>query len=275
MNNLLRAAKFAAEKHTEQKRKNVAGTPYINHPIEVAERLANIGGVEDEGLIIAALLHDTIEDTATTAEGIKREFGEQVMKWVLECSDDKSLAKAERKRLQIVNAAGKSEGAKMIKVSDTSCNLHSILEEPPVGWSVGRRLGYFEWAGKVFAGLKGANAKLDEGMEVVLDLGLQKLQAECESLFDEVPVESETRIFQQQVFTIGSMPVRCEYWGWDGIRAKSLVFRSVDVAQLDDNELRQFVNENSKIELGEDCTYSRDKNGFCFVNYDFETDDED
>ncbi len=130
---------------------------------------------------------------------------------------------------------------------------------------------YFEWAGKVFAGLKGVNEKLDEGMELVLDLGLEKLQAECESLFDEVPVEPETRILQQKVFLLDGIPVRYEYWGWEGVYARSLVFKSSEVAHLDDRELRKFINENSKVEIDASCTYSRDKNGFCFVNYDFDT----
>src|SRR5262245_10796875 len=111
MNRLLRAARFAAEKHSGPRRKNAPATTYIHHPIEVAEILANVGGVTDEDILIAALLHDTIEDTDATREEIVREFGEKVAALVSECTDDKSLEKAERKRLQIVNAPHKSPGA--------------------------------------------------------------------------------------------------------------------------------------------------------------------
>jgi guanosine-3',5'-bis(diphosphate) 3'-pyrophosphohydrolase len=68
MMNLLKAIKFAAEKHATQRRKDAAKTPYINHPIEVAEHLARVGKVTDEDTLIAAILHDTIEDTDTTEE---------------------------------------------------------------------------------------------------------------------------------------------------------------------------------------------------------------
>lgn len=74
MNRLLQAMKFAAEKHATQRRKNADATPYINHPIEVAEHLAAIGGISDEDVIIAALLHDTVEDTQTTIEEIEVAF---------------------------------------------------------------------------------------------------------------------------------------------------------------------------------------------------------
>lgn len=116
--------KFASEKHATQIRKNSAGTPYINHPIEVAEHLASVGGVTDEAVLIAALLHDTIEDTETTQDEIRDAFGEEVLGLVMECTDDKELPKMERKRLQIVNAPHKSPGAKMINL-----NVSSPLKE--------------------------------------------------------------------------------------------------------------------------------------------------
>ena len=180
MNKLLKAAQFAAIKHEPQRRKNSAATPYINHPIEVAEYLNRVGGVTDEDVLVAALLHDTIEDTATTPEEIQELFGDNVLSLVLECTDDKSLDKAERKRLQVVNASKKSDQAKQIKISDKTCNLKSMLSDPPQDWPVSRQLQYFQWAEKVYNGLKGVNQALDMEIEMVLRSGFEKLSCAAE-----------------------------------------------------------------------------------------------
>ncbi|MFN9605929.1 MAG: HD domain-containing protein [Planctomycetota bacterium] len=180
MNRILHATKFAAEKHAQQRRKNADATPYINHPIEVAEHLARIGGVSDEDVLIAALLHDTIEDTQTNYQEIADLFGIRVASIVLECTDDKSLEKAERKRLQIVNAPKKSPEAKCVKIADKTCNLSSIISDPPNDWSVQRQREYFGWAERVVAGLLGVNDPLDAYVKEVLARGkaaLEKLAA--------------------------------------------------------------------------------------------------
>jgi guanosine-3',5'-bis(diphosphate) 3'-pyrophosphohydrolase len=175
MKQLLKAAHFAAQKHSRQRRKNVDASPYINHPIEVAEHLSRVGCIDDEEILIAALLHDTIEDTKTTQEEIIAEFGDRVASLVLECTDDKNLEKLERKRLQVVNAGHKSPDAKMIKISDKTCNLRSILSDPPRGWSLNRQKEYFLWAQQVVSGLLGVNQALDDCVQSVLQEGLQKL----------------------------------------------------------------------------------------------------
>jgi guanosine-3',5'-bis(diphosphate) 3'-pyrophosphohydrolase len=173
---LLKALHFAALKHTNQRRKNASKSPYINHPIEVAEHLHRVGGGADETILAAALLHDTIEDTGTTEDELRREFGAEVLALVLECTDDKTLEKAERKRLQIENAPMKSPGAKQIKIADATCNLRSILEDPPEDWSIVRKIEYFHWAEKVVEGLKGTNPRLDQAFDEILEAGLQKLK---------------------------------------------------------------------------------------------------
>ena len=182
MNLLLAAANFAATKHSRQRRKDSEGSPYINHPIEVAEHLARVGGIEDEEVLIAALLHDTIEDTATTADEIRELFGDRVTKIVLECTDDKSLDKPVRKRLQIENAPHKSVEAKCVKIADKTCNLKSILIDPPVNWSVQRQIDYFAWAESVVAGLVGVNAGLDNAVLRVLQEGKALLDNRRENL---------------------------------------------------------------------------------------------
>lgn len=173
MKRLIEAAHFAAKKHRDQRRKNRDASPYINHPLEVTHNLATIGGVDDEEILIAALLHDTIEDTETTREEIAELFGDRVATLVMECTDDKSLPKLERKRLQIVNAPKKSDGAKQIKICDKMANLTSILADPPANWTTQRKREYFEWAKQVVSGLLGVNKALDQVIQRLLAEGLE------------------------------------------------------------------------------------------------------
>lgn len=170
----VKAVRFAAEKHSTQRRKNAAATPYINHPVEVAEVLSDLAGVEDEEVLVAAVLHDTLEDTDARPEELEALFGRKVLGWVLECTDDKSLERAERKRLQVERASGKSEAAKIIKMADKICNLRSVLMDPPADWDLKRCGEYFEWAGRVMAGLKGVNERLDRECDRVLQAGQAK-----------------------------------------------------------------------------------------------------
>src|SRR5437870_13170762 len=111
---LLKAVAFAAEKHRGQRRKDAKASPYINHPIALASLLRE-HGIDDIVVLCAALLHDTIEDTETTAEELRREFGPEITGVVLEVTDDKEILKEERKRLQIVHAKTLSTRAKLVK----------------------------------------------------------------------------------------------------------------------------------------------------------------
>jgi guanosine-3',5'-bis(diphosphate) 3'-pyrophosphohydrolase len=168
---LLEAFRFSAEKHRNQRRKDSERSPYINHPIEVAQLLWEVGGVRDVDVLLAAVLHDTIEDTNTRPEEISGRFGEQVLSFVLEVTDDKSLPKGERKRLQIVNAPHKSYSAKLIKLADKSCNVRNLVTMPPKDWSLERRQEYLLWTEKVVAGLRGTNAALEEYYDHELSSG--------------------------------------------------------------------------------------------------------
>src|SRR5215216_3011423 len=115
---LLKALAFAAHKHRDQRRKDAEASPYINHPIALADVLVNEGGVTDIDVLCAALLHDTVEDTATTHEELVDVFGSRIARVVAEVTDDKNLAKADRKRLQIEHAATLSAEAKLVKLAD-------------------------------------------------------------------------------------------------------------------------------------------------------------
>jgi guanosine-3',5'-bis(diphosphate) 3'-pyrophosphohydrolase len=166
---LVQAVAFAADKHRNQRRKDAEASPCINHPIALANVLANEGGVQDVTVLCAAVLHDTIEDTETTADELRALFGDQVAAVVLEVTDDKSLDKVQRKQLQIEHAAHCSPQAKLVKLADKICNLRDLLASPPADWSAERKQNYFDWAVNVIAGLRGVHP----GLEAVFD-GLQK-----------------------------------------------------------------------------------------------------
>jgi len=159
---LMNAMRFAADKHRNQRRKDKDKTPYINHPIEVVQLLWEVGGVRDVNVLLAAILHDAIEDTDTRPEEISDRFGEEVLSLVLEVTDDKNLPKQRRKRLQIEHAPHISFGAKLIKLSDKSCNIRNLITMPPKNWTLKRLQEYLLWAEKVVAGLRGTNAPLEE-----------------------------------------------------------------------------------------------------------------
>ncbi len=142
---VLDAARFAAEKHARQKRKGTAAEPYLNHLVEDAGLVATTLAVSDTNLVIAALLHDTIEDTDTTREELIARFGTDVADLVSELTDDKELPKEERKRLQIENAPKLSIRAQVIKLADKLSNLRAILFSPP-DWDFQRKKEYFAWA---------------------------------------------------------------------------------------------------------------------------------
>lgn len=150
---LLDAVMFAAERHRNQRRKDVEASPYINHPIALAHLLATVGRVDDLDVLRAAVLHDTLEDTATSEAELRERFGDAVADIVMEVTDDKSLPKQRRKELQIEHAPHKSRGAALVKLADKTCNLRDIAMAPPADWPIIRRQEYFDWAKRVVDGL--------------------------------------------------------------------------------------------------------------------------
>jgi (p)ppGpp synthase/HD superfamily hydrolase len=165
---LLAALKFAAHKHSRQRRKDLEATPYITHLIDVAEVLSRIGGITDLPTLQAAILHDTIEDTETSPQELEDYFGQEVRLLVQEVTDDKSLPKQERKRLQVEHAATLSTRAKLIKLGDKICNVSEITPTEPAEWPLQRKLEYFDWAEKVVAGCRGSNLDLEQHFDAVL-----------------------------------------------------------------------------------------------------------
>lgn len=143
---LLQAISFAAVKHRHQRRKGADGTPYINHPIQVAVQLAEIAGVTDTEVLMGAILHDTLEDTDTTSQELEAAFGIRVRQLVEAVTDDKRLPRAERKQRQIDHAPSLSPEAALIKISDKISNVKDITHSPPEGWDLARQQQYLDWA---------------------------------------------------------------------------------------------------------------------------------
>jgi (p)ppGpp synthase/HD superfamily hydrolase len=157
---VLDAASFAAEKHARQRRKGTAAEPYLNHLIEAAQLVSGALTEPDINLVIAALLHDTVEDTGTTRAELVERFGTDVADLVAELTDDKSLDKLERKRVQVERAPNLSVRSQTIKLADKISNLRSILVSPPVDWDFERQSEYFAWARRVVEGFREPNPAL-------------------------------------------------------------------------------------------------------------------
>lgn len=164
------ALDFAATKHVHQRRKGELSEPYVNHVTEVARLIAVATEGRDPNLVIAALLHDTMEDQGVRYEELYERFGEDVANLVREVTDDMSIPKPERKVLQQLNAPTKSPRAKMLRIADKTSNLHSLLNSPPKHWDMARKREYFEWARRVIEGCRGVNGAL----EAVFDAAYQR-----------------------------------------------------------------------------------------------------
>ena len=155
---VLRALAFAAQRHRDQRRRDRHASPFVNHPIEVATLLADVGGVSDTTALAAAVLHDVVEDTATTTEEIESVFGAAIARIVAEVTDDPALPGVERRRQQALRAATLSPAARLIKIADKTANLRQL----PNDWTPERRADYALSATKVVDACRGTNAALEQ-----------------------------------------------------------------------------------------------------------------
>ncbi len=178
---LLSAAKFAAERHTKQRRKGADEAPYVNHLIEVVETLCRVGNVTDTDMLVAALLHDTVEDTVTEPAELEERFGSRVREIVEEMTDDKRLSKARRKVLQIKHAQHLSAEAKQVKLADKTANVREVAYAPAPDWTHERREEYLVWAERVVKGLRGTNLALEANFDKMLAEARQQLSRERKS----------------------------------------------------------------------------------------------
>uniref|UniRef100_A0A915AF37 Guanosine-3',5'-bis(diphosphate) 3'-pyrophosphohydrolase MESH1 n=1 Tax=Parascaris univalens TaxID=6257 RepID=A0A915AF37_PARUN len=170
---IVKAADLAARRHRHQRRRDPAQTPFINHPIGVAYILTNEAKVYDTVTIVAAILHDVIEDTKTTHDEIKQMFGNEVSAIVNECTVDKSLSRGARKNAQIENAPRLSHKAKLVELADKLYNLRDIERVMPVGWTARHKREHFEWLRDYVAVMKGTNEALETAIDEVISRNLK------------------------------------------------------------------------------------------------------
>jgi protein-tyrosine phosphatase len=124
---VLRALEFAARAHRQQLRKGT-DLPYITHPVEVAWLLWQSGA--DEEVVAAALLHDTVEDTATTLEAVREEFGPRVAGLVAAVSEpDKKASWEARKQHTIDHLRTAPMDVKLLACADKISNLRAVLSD--------------------------------------------------------------------------------------------------------------------------------------------------
>lgn len=165
---LFRALRFAADRHRDQHRKGEDNAPYINHLIDVAAILSVEAGIDDQDVLVAAILHDTVEDTPTTFTEIEELFDATVTSLVKNMTDDKRLPKQRRKQLQIEHAPELPDDAKRLKLADKISNVRDLAAHPPDGWSLQRQVEYLDWTEAVIAGCRG----VDDTLEALYDTAL-------------------------------------------------------------------------------------------------------
>jgi guanosine-3',5'-bis(diphosphate) 3'-pyrophosphohydrolase len=178
LSEFIRAVHFAADQHRDQRRKGVDASPYINHPIAVAELIASVAGVDDVTVLQAAVLHDIVEDTEVSLEEVESRFGSAVARLVEEVTDDQSLSGEARKEAQVLCARDLSRGAKLIRLSDKICNVFDVALNPPARWSVGRRRDYVEWTSKVVEVCRGVSPALEARFDQVRSMALEAIDRE-------------------------------------------------------------------------------------------------
>jgi len=171
---VMKAADFAARKHTNQRRKGDAAEPYLNHLIEVANLVAEASDGRAD-VVVAALLHDVVEDQGVAIDEVAALFGSAIASIVAEVTDDKSLPKHVRKDKQVSGAHHKSTDASIIKLADKTSNLLAIAKSPPP-WPIDRKRTYVEWARAVVAGLPFKQPELLAKFEEAAELALESIE---------------------------------------------------------------------------------------------------
>jgi uncharacterized protein (UPF0147 family) len=166
---LTKALLFAAEAHRNQRRKGAAQEPYLNHLVEVLDLLVQATDGTDTDMLIAAILHDVVEDTSASYEDVAKKFGERVAGIVRENSDDMTLPKAERRRARIAAMPLKSREARLVKMADVISNLRAIAVSPPAGWSADRKLGYLEGCRQLIDAGRGTDAAIERTFDQTAD----------------------------------------------------------------------------------------------------------
>jgi GTP diphosphokinase / guanosine-3',5'-bis(diphosphate) 3'-diphosphatase len=144
---LVNMIRFVEERHFGQKRKSY-DLDFTYHLYEIMLILSN-AGVTDKDILMAGLGHDLIEDTDTTQDEIRKQFGDKVTNIILDCTDDRTTKKKDRKLHQIKIASQLDINSRLVKLADKISNLQSLLIAPPKKWDSQRLYGYILWSRKV------------------------------------------------------------------------------------------------------------------------------
>lgn len=177
---VVRALAFAAEHHTDQRRKGQRAQPYLNHLVDVARLVGEATQGTDPALVAAALLHDVVEDQEVTIEEVIATFGDDVGALVAAVTDDKALPYGERKAGQVQRAPNLTNRAKLLKLCDKIANLRSLAEDPPADWETKRAEEYVAWCREVVKGLRGVDASLEQAFDVAAVEALGAISARSE-----------------------------------------------------------------------------------------------
>jgi (p)ppGpp synthase/HD superfamily hydrolase len=173
---VMRAANFAAKRHTHQRRKGAAQEPYINHLLEVASLVTEATNGTEPNVTIAALLHDTIEDQNVSADAIASEFGHDAPVLFWKSATTRRFRKRSASADRLSPRRRKADKAKLIKLADKTSNLRAVANSPAADWSVERRLEYVEWAKSVVAGIRGTSPWLEKQFDVAAEQAMQSVQ---------------------------------------------------------------------------------------------------
>lgn len=155
---LLEAIFFVAQRHSTQRRKGPGGQPYVNHLIEAATLLATVGGVTDVEVLMAAVLHDVLEDTPTTREEVLALFGARVLLLVESLTDDKALPRAERREQVLAHLPHADDATKVVKLADLCSNVMTL----PSDWAPEHAREYLRWARRAAELCASSNPALDQ-----------------------------------------------------------------------------------------------------------------
>ncbi|KAM3718084.1 Guanosine-3',5'-bis(diphosphate) 3'-pyrophosphohydrolase MESH1 [Dirofilaria immitis] len=162
---IIKAVDLAARRHRQQRRKDAIQTPYVNHPIGVAYILTNEGQITDTATIIAAILHDIVEDTKTTDKEIRETFGDEVADIVKECTVVKSVKREIRMKSQLQKASELSHKAKLVQLADKLYNIRDIERCIPFGWTKQNVTEYVLFAKNLLSSIRGIHGPLENALD--------------------------------------------------------------------------------------------------------------
>ncbi|EFO18322.1 hypothetical protein LOAG_10172 [Loa loa] len=166
---IIEAVDLAARRHRQQRRKDAAQTPYVNHPIGVAYILTSEGQITDTTTIIAAILHDIVEHTKTTDEEIRKMFGDEIADIVKECTMVRSMKREARMKSELEKASKLSHKAKLVQLADKLNNIRDIERGTPLGWTKQHVTEYIIFAKDLLSKIRGIHGPLESALDDIIN----------------------------------------------------------------------------------------------------------